>query len=161
MNLRRVARSAVPGLPEGHEIFARAAARATEIGLEYAGAVTPVEAWALLQAQLATLVDVRTAAEYRFVGRVPGTVHVEWTGGEVQQRAAFVQNLRTIARTDQALLLLCRSGVRSHAAAVAATEAGFKRGYNVLEGFEGRIDPTHQRGNLDGWRFHRLPWVQD
>jgi rhodanese-related sulfurtransferase len=64
-------------------------------------------------------------------------------------------------RKDQPVLLLCRSGKRSVLAAEAAAKAGFTAVFNVLEGFEGELDAAHQRGRADGWRFHRLPWVQD
>jgi rhodanese-related sulfurtransferase len=69
--------------------------------------------------------------------------------------------LRDVARLDQPLLLLCRSAVRSHAAARAATAAGFTRVYNVLEGFEGQRTIDGRRGEIDGWRRQGLPWVQD
>jgi rhodanese-related sulfurtransferase len=59
------------------------------------------------------------------------------------------------------ILLICRSGKRSAAAAEAATRAGFSRVFNVLEGFEGEITPDGQRGATGGWRYHGLPWVQD
>jgi rhodanese-related sulfurtransferase len=142
-------------------IFARAARRGAEAHLDYAGAVTPPEAWVLVQQQAATLVDVRTPPECKFVGRVPGTSNVEWQGAAGPARQAFVQQLRAVARAEAPLLLLCRSGVRSHAAALAATEAGFREVYNILEGFEGQIDDHQQRGRVNGWRFHALPWVQD
>jgi len=142
-------------------VFARAAARGGELKLDYAGAVTPAEAWLLVQAQAATVVDVRTAPEHTFVGRVPGSVLVEWRGVESRARAEFVERLREVASPEGALLLLCRSGVRSHAAAAVAVAAGFRRAYNILEGFEGQIDDTQRRGRINGWRFHGLPWVQD
>ena len=111
--------------------------------------------------QQAKLVDVRTSAEYHFVGRVPETPNVEWHGGDRQPRESFLQQLREVAGEDDTVLLLCRSGVRSHRAAEVATAAGFKRAYNILEGFEGKIDGARQRGRIDGWRFHGLPWIQD
>ena len=61
----------------------------------------------------------------------------------------------------RAVLLLCRSGKRSALAAEALTKVGFESAFNVLEGFEGDLDDQQQRGGLGGWRFHRLPWVQD
>ena len=142
-------------------IFSRASARGADLGLSYAGAVTPPEAWQLVQARRARLIDVRTGAEYHFVGRVPDTPNVEWHGADAVPRETFLRQLREVARDDEAVLMLCRSGVRSHRAAEAATAAGFTRAYNVLEGFEGKLDTARQRGRIDGWRFHGLPWLQD
>jgi rhodanese-related sulfurtransferase len=143
------------------ELFDLAAVRRLELDLEYAGAATPPEAWQLLRQGAATMIDVRTAPEYRFVGHVPGSINVEWRGFELPQRAAFVRSLAEIARRDMPLLMICRSAVRSDGAALAAVEAGFSRVYNVLEGFEGQIDARQQRGRIDGWRHRGLPWIQD
>ncbi len=148
-------------LASAEQILARASTRRAELGLTYAGAVTPPEAWQLMQEHRARLVDVRTAAEYHFVGRVPDTPNVEWHGGDSRPLGLFLHQLHEVAREDEPLLLLCRSGVRSHRAAEVATAAGFAHAYNVLEGFEGQIDATRQRGRVNGWRFHGLPWIQD
>lgn len=142
-------------------IFDRAAIRRAQLGLSYAGAVTPPEAWQLVRQDAAQLLDVRTAPEYKFVGRVPATVNVEWHGRDAAPLAVFLDRLRVTARADRALLLICRSGVRSHAAAEAASAAGLHPVYNVLEGFEGEIDDLRQRGKINGWRRHALPWEQD
>jgi rhodanese-related sulfurtransferase len=123
--------------------------------------VTPPEAWQLVQQKAAVLIDVRTAPEFKFVGRVPGTANVEWHGRDEAPRARFLELLRAAADREEAVLLICRSGVRSHAAASVAAAAGFGRVYNVLEGFEGQIDANRQRGKLNGWRFAGLPWEQD
>ena len=141
-------------------IFDRAAVRRVELDVEYAGAVTPPEAWALVRRGAATLIDVRTAPEFKFVGRVPDTANVVWHGADPVASAAFALALRTATSADTPLLLLCRGGVRSDAAAAAATEAGFRAVYNVLEGFEGQRDHTERRGFVDGWRKHGLPWRQ-
>ncbi len=140
-------------------LFERAAARCGVLDLNYAGAVTPPEAWALAQQGAAVIVDVRTAAEVKFVGRVPGALHVEWRG--LPESAAFVEALSQVVAPQQPVLLLCRSAVRSHKAATVATSAGFQAAYNVLEGFEGELDVRQQRGHFNGWRKHGLPWVQD
>lgn len=142
-------------------IFDFADARRIEDELPYAGAVTPREAWQLIAAGKATLVDVRTPPEFKFVGNVPGSINVEWRGGDVLPSAVFVNALRQVVGPAQPILLICRSGVRSHAAARAATAAGFARVYNVLEGFEGQRSHAGQRGGVDGWRRHGLPWTQD
>ncbi len=143
------------------QIFDLAAVRRLEFDLEYAGAVTPPEAWQLLRQGAATIIDVRTSPEVKFVGRVPGSINIEWRGFDLLPRAAFVQSLGKVARRDAPLLFICRSAVRSDDAALAAVESGFKRVYNVLEGFEGQIDVTQQRGKINGWRRAGLPWIQD
>lgn len=142
-------------------IFDLAATRRIEEELPYAGAVTPREAWQLTQDNAALLVDVRTPAEFKFVGNVPGSINIEWRGGDHLPSAMFVDGLRRVAASARPVLLICRSGVRSHAAARAAAAAGFARVYNVLEGFEGQRSHSGQRGAIDGWRRHGLPWVQD
>ncbi|HTT11317.1 MAG TPA: rhodanese-like domain-containing protein [Burkholderiaceae bacterium] len=146
---------------EPSELFELAQVRRAELDLDYAGAVTPPEAWQLIQQGAARLIDVRTAPEFKFVGRVPGSVNVEWHGWDPAPRARFLELLGAAANRDQPVLLICRSGVRSDAAASSAAEAGFTRVYNVLEGFEGQIDAKRQRGKLNGWRFAGLPWEQD
>jgi rhodanese-related sulfurtransferase len=137
-----------------------AAARASQLKLTYAGAVTPAEAHALMQAG-AKLVDVRTKPELRYVGRVPGALAVEWQTypGNVQN-PDFLAQLAEAVEPGDTLLFLCRSGDRSHAAAAAATQAGWRESYNVLEGFEGDKDAAQHRGTLGGWRKAGLPWVQ-
>lgn len=166
-SVRRVdAEGLQPGAPETAAdaptvIFDTATVRRAELDLDYDGAVTPREAWALVQARAAVLIDVRTAEEYKFVGRVPGAVNVPWHGTERGALARFFEGLRPYLVAARPLLLLCRSGVRSHAAANAVHAKGIKRVYNVLEGFEGEIDDRRQRGHINGWRYHGLPWVQD
>lgn len=147
--------------PSTDAIFDLARLRRIELELPYAGAVTPPEAWALASQRSARIVDVRTPAEYRFVGAVPDSINIEWRGADILPTAMFVSALRNVARPADAVLLLCRSGVRSHAAARAAAAAGFDRVYNVLEGFEGQRTHAGHRGEIDGWRRHGLPWVQD
>ena len=137
-----------------------AAERARQMQLPYAGALTPAEAHALMQAG-AKLVDVRTRPELLYVGRVPGSLAVEWQtypGG--QQNPGFVQQLAQVAEPDDTLMFLCRSGARSHAAAATATQAGWRESYNVLEGFEGDKDANEHRNTVGGWRKAGLPWVQ-
>lgn len=145
-----------------HPLIARARSAAEAAGLAHAGALSPQEAWSLVQAGQALLVDVRTAEERKFVGHVPGSVHVAWaTGTALTRNPRFVRELEGKAAKHDVLLLLCRSGKRSVLAAEAATKAGFTQVFHVLEGFEGELDAAQHRGGQDGWRFRGLPWVQD
>ena len=140
-------------------------ARERGAGLPYAGAVTPSEAFALLQADPAvTLIDVRTNAERDWIGRValPQVQHgaVEWSswpGGK--PNAAFVEQLGAQAGPDQVLLFLCRSGVRSRHAATLATEHGYANCFDILEGFEGDRDAEGHRKTVGGWCKAGLPWI--
>ena len=147
---------------DAQAILASAVARAARGNLTFAGAVTPLEAWALLTAGVATIIDVRTAEEYKYVGHVPNSPLVQWQiGASLTRNPRFSRELAGRAGKDEVILLICRSGKRSAAAAEAATRAGFTRVFNVLEGFEGEISTDGQRGGTGGWRYHGLPWVQD
>ncbi|MDB6060997.1 MAG: Rhodanese-related sulfurtransferase [Verrucomicrobiaceae bacterium] len=143
-------------------ILQKARDAAASDNLDYAGGVSPVDAWTLFSEGAAVLVDVRSGEERKFVGHVPDTLHVAWaTGTSLTRNPRFTRELEAKVKKDQVVLLLCRSGKRSAAAAQAATKAGFTQAFNVLEGFEGEIDAQQQRGGLGGWRFHSLPWTQD
>src|SRR3954464_10204129 len=142
------------------DIKKRAAARAKEKGLPYAGALLPAEAHELMQAG-AKLVDVRTKPEVLYVGRVPGAAAVEWqTYPGSKPNPEFLAELGAVAPKDQPVMFLCRSGARSHSAAEAAMKAGWKETYNILEGFEGDKDGAQHRSSVGGWRKAGLPWVQ-
>ncbi len=154
-------RDAAPAPANVDAILAAAAKRRTVLGLAYAGAVTPSEALQLVQSGGARLIDVRTPEEYRYVGHVPGSTHVIWNGAAADPAAQFQTELGAQAGREETLLFMCRSGARSHSAATAAQAAGWQRAYNVLQGFEGQKDTRQQRGHIDGWRKHGLPWVQD
>jgi rhodanese-related sulfurtransferase len=130
----------------------------------YAGGVPPAVAWELVQRRQAVLVDVRSGDERGFVGQVPDSLHVPWaTGTALTRNPRFVRELEAKLAphggNEAAVLLLCRSGKRSALAAEA--KAGFPNACNVLEGFEGDLDADGQRGDANGWRFHRLPWSQE
>jgi rhodanese-related sulfurtransferase len=131
-------------------------------GLKYAGKVSPDDAWRLFINGEAHLVDVRAAEERKFVGHVPNTFHVAWqTGPALIKNPRFLRELENKLSKDAVILLLCRSGKRSAAAAETATAAGFKNVFNVSEGFEGDLNENQQRGGSGGWRQRGLPWVQD
>ena len=107
----------------------------------------------------AKLVDVRTRAEWDWVGRIPGAIEIEWQsypGG--QPNHDFLAQLRRQVDPESLVMFICRSGVRSHNAASLATEAGYTESYNILEGFEGNVDANGQRGKVGGWRLAGLPW---
>jgi rhodanese-related sulfurtransferase len=147
------------------EILDAAAKRAQESQLPYAGALTPQEAYALLQADPhVKLVDVRTNAERDWVGRVAISqaqhAAVEWNrypGGT--QNPEFLQQLEQQVSPNDTLLFLCRSGVRSRHAAKLATEHGYKAAYDILEGFEGDKDAEGHRKSVGGWCKAGLPWT--
>jgi rhodanese-related sulfurtransferase len=142
-------------------------------GGKYHADASPEEAWAELSASPgAALVDVRTAAEWNFVGLpdlsgIEGRlIRVEW-----QSFPSGERNPDFVETTEQALseagtgrdspiFFLCRSGARSAAAAAAMTAAGYARCYNVAGGFEGMRDPEGHRGTMEGWKAANLPWVQ-
>jgi rhodanese-related sulfurtransferase len=145
------------------EILARAKQRSQAMKLPYAGALLPAEAHAVLkQAPGSKLVDVRTQAEWDYVGHIPESVLVEWnTYPSGQRNPAFLKELEAqVAKTDAPVMFLCRSGARSHHAAQAATRAGYANSYNILEGFEGDKDENGHRNTVGGWRVAGLPWIQ-
>jgi rhodanese-related sulfurtransferase len=137
-----------------------AADRAKKLGLPYAGALLPSEAHELAQAG-AKIVDVRTKPELAYVGRIPGSLAVEWqTYPGNMPNPEFIGELAASAGKDQTLMFICRSGARSHGAAEAAARAGWKESYNILEGFEGDKDEAQHRNSVGGWRKAGLPWTQ-
>ncbi|MFW2076867.1 rhodanese-like domain-containing protein [Acinetobacter sp. ULE_I010] len=144
------------------EIFEQAKQRVEDHYLEFTGTVLPHEAWSLFQAGLVEIVDVRTNEERKFVGYVKETIHIPWaTGTALNRNPRFAKELESKVGKDKIILLLCRSGKRSAAAANVAFNAGFENIYNIEQGFEGDIDENEHRGSFNGWRFHNLPWVQE
>jgi rhodanese-related sulfurtransferase len=144
------------------EILRAARERARELGLPYEGALTPKEAYELWKnAPGAALVDVRTRAEWEYVGRIPGAVEIELlTYPGNRPNPQFVSELEERVDKSAPVLFICRSGGRSHNAALLATQAGYSRCFNVLEGFEGDRDEQGHRNSRGGWRVAGLPWTQ-
>ena len=144
------------------EILNGAQQRAKELNLPYEGALTPKEAYQIMQsAPGAKMVDVRSRAEIDWVGRIPGAVEIELMSYPgMKQNPNFLSSLEQQIDKESLLLFICRSGQRSHAAAMAATQAGYRDCYNVLEGFEGDRNTSNQRNTLNGWRIAGLPWEQ-
>jgi rhodanese-related sulfurtransferase len=137
--------------------------------LDYAGDITAIDAWDRLKNDPnAQLVDVRTMAEWNFVGlpdlsSVGRRVHcVEWQGFPSGARnPGFVAEASKALTDPKAqVMLLCRSGARSRAAAIALTHAGFTQAFNIGDGFEGDHDSQGHRGNINGWKASNLPWRQ-
>lgn len=123
----------------------------------------PKQAWEVMQSHpAAVLIDVRTAIEHSFVGHPPKAIHVAWKEFPgMQLNSNFVgQVAQHVPDKNAPVLLLCRSGVRSVDAAKALEASGFTHLINILQGFEGALDENKHRGNIDGWRFHGLPWQQ-
>jgi sulfur dioxygenase len=126
----------------------------------YAGDISGPLAWDWVQSGEAVLVDVRTDAERAWVGFVPDAAAVAWKQWPgMVTNPKFDAELLAAVPPGKKALMLCRSGVRSIAAAKRATELGLQA-YNILEGFEGDPDTHAQRGHQGGWRFHGLPWRQ-
>jgi rhodanese-related sulfurtransferase len=136
--------------------------RAVQPAEGYAGDVMPEQAAEWLASGDAVMVDVRSDAEREWVGFVPGAVPVAWKQWPgMAMNPGFDDGVRAAAEGgNKRLVLLCRSGVRSVAAAKRATELGLEA-YNILEGFEGNPDENGHRGHLGGWRMRGLPWRQN
>jgi rhodanese-related sulfurtransferase len=125
--------------------------------------------WEALQGDpRAQLVDVRTDAEWNFVG-LPDlasvgkqVVPIQWqTYPAMQRNAAFIDQLKEAGFTaEHHIYFICRSGQRSYDAAKAAQASGFPHAYNVAEGFEGTADRNGHRGVTTGWKAEGLPWRQ-
>ena len=139
----------------------------------YAGDMSPLSAWEMLQAEAdAVLVDVRTDAEWAFVG-VPDIgalgkqlLLLQWqVFPQMARDEAFNQKLDQMLREigadeDTAVIFICRSGARSRDAAISLTGAGYRRCYNLAGGFEGDLDAQGHRGQVNGWKCAGLPWRQ-
>lgn len=140
----------------------------------YAGDVAPTEAWSVLETEpSAALVDVRSSAEWTFVG-VPDLSPLgkrallqEWqVFPSMQVDAAFADKVAAALQAagtseESPVYFLCRSGARSQAAAAAMASRGWRRAYNVTGGFEGPLDDQRHRGAAAGWKADGLPWIQN
>jgi rhodanese-related sulfurtransferase len=144
-------------------------------GRDAIGTAHPAEAWEALSGQPdAALVDVRTAAEWTFVGApdLDGigkqVAFIEWRRfPDMAENPRFTAMVDAAARAAGArtLYFICRSGARSHDAAEASAAHFAARGeavrcVNVLEGFEGGLDAAGRRGTVSGWKMRGLPWRQ-
>lgn len=121
------------------------------------------KSWAFLKDNsAAVMIDVRTAIEHSFVGHPPESVHIAWKEFPMMhENKCFVDQVaETVSNKNVPILLLCRSGQRSLAAAKRLEKAGYKHLINIEQGFEGALDTENHRGNIGGWKFHHLPWEQ-
>jgi len=142
---------------------------APSASLSYAGDISAAEAWERLAADpRAQLLDVRTMAEWNFVG-LPDlsslgrrTHCIEWQQfpGGARNPDFVTEAAKALTAKDAQVMLLCRSGSRSRAAAIALTQAGFSQAFNVGDGFEGDVDEEGHRGDRNGWKAADLPWRQ-
>ena len=127
--------------------------------------VNPKQAWDILREKpTAILLDVRSKVEFDYVGHPVDAVHVplqeapDWqTDPDFVQKV--IERLGESSR-DITILTICRSGKRSMLAAQLLEAQGYKHTANIAEGFEGDLDENRHRGNVNGWRFHGLPWEQ-
>ena len=135
----------------------------------YAGDLTPEETWKILKnEQSAMLIDVRTAAEWNYVGVADLSnmgkeqLTISWvTFPDDQKNENFIAEVEAACPDkDAKVISICRSGVRSISTSTALTEAGYTQAYNVLEGFEGDKNDDEHRGNTGGWKVRGLPWKQ-
>ncbi len=136
----------------------------------YAGDLTPEETWEILKnEESAVLIDVRTAAEWNYVGVADLSslskeqLTISWvTFPGNQKNENFVTEVESVCLDKEAKVIsICRSGVRSIATSKTLTEAGYTQAYNVLEGFEGNKNDDEHRGNVGGWKVRGLPWKQN
>ncbi len=128
---------------------------------KYAGDISVELAHQWMLSGAATLVDIRSAAERAWVGFVEGAQGIEWkVWPGMAMNPNFDAQLQAAAPAGSAVMLLCRSGVRSIPAAERAHSLGYVA-YNILEGFEGDPDEAAHRGTKGGWRYHGLPWRQN
>ncbi|MDV2441267.1 rhodanese-like domain-containing protein [Acinetobacter gerneri] len=162
MNAKVGSSDQVQTLKNVEEIFNEAKQFAQQHDLNFTGSLSPKQAWKLVESADVVLVDVRTNEERKFVGYIPESVHIAWaTGTAFNRNPRFLKELENKVGKDKTILLLCRSGKRSALAAEAAFNAGFQNIYNILEGFEGDLNKNNQRNQINGWKTHQLPWVQD
>jgi rhodanese-related sulfurtransferase len=123
--------------------------------------LTPQEAYNLLQQRPdAVLMDIRSFAEFWFVGHPVGAMSVPFNDEEWNLNAHFVDEALSFAQPHQPVVLICRSGKRTKDAGALLEAAGFKDIYHVATGFEGDLNDKDQRGYVNGWRHDGLPWEQ-
>jgi len=116
------------------------------------------------------LIDVRSHMEFLFIGHPTGAINIPWIDEpDWEVNPNFVREIRQLIlggtssvehSHDVPIVLICRSGKRSHEAGSLLVKEGMMKIFNVDEGFEGELNDKHQRSSLAGWRFDGLPWEQ-
>lgn len=130
--------------------------------ISFAGAISPIQAFDLIEENSVQFIDIRTFEERKFVGFPSGSEHIPFsTGTSFQSNPRFIKEVEKKFEKERPVLLICRSGNRSKLAATALTKAGFKYVFNILEGFEGDLNEINQRNQINGWKYRKLPWIQD
>jgi rhodanese-related sulfurtransferase len=143
-------------LNESEAILAKSRENARQVGLRYAGDVSPSDAWFLFKHGDAKLVDVRTIEERHTVGYVSESIHAAWlVGNPLVSNPRFMRELESKTDKLDVILFLCRSGKRSVSAAETVSRLGFQNVFNISEGFEG---DSHLK---NGWVNRNLPWTKD
>lgn len=132
--------------------------------------ISPVQAYELQQSANTLLVDVRSHMEFLFIGHPKGAINIPWIDEpDWEINPNFVREIRQLIlggtssaepNDEVPIVLICRSGKRSHEAGTLLINKGLTQVYNVDEGFEGELDDNHHRSSLAGWRFENLPWEQ-
>ena len=138
-------------------ILERSRKTGTTFSLSYAGGISSQDACTLFSEAAVVFVDVRTEAERKFVGHIPGSLHLPWQlNATLTVNPHFIRDLDRLVHKDTALLFICHNGKRSSAAATAASRAGFTGAFDMFDGFEGDVDASQTLHSTTG-----LPWVQD
>lgn len=132
--------------------------------------ITPLDAHQMIQEDPRTIfIDVRSSMEFLFVGHPKGAINIPWIDEPdwvvnpnfaAEVRKLVLGGVHCDGERCLAIILICRSGVRSVDAGEILLESGFRKVYSVLGGFEGDLNENHQRSAVNGWRFDRLPWEQ-
>lgn len=124
--------------------------------------LSPNDAWDIITKYPdVKLVDVRTNEERVFTGYVEASEHIPWaTGTSFTRNPRFVREVEHKIGKQTVIFLLCRSGQRSKLAAQTLKTSGFEDVYNISEGFEGDLNEHNQRNQINGWKYHNLPWIQ-
>ena len=130
------------------------------------GHLTSPEAWEFLnQNPEARLIDIRSSMEFLFIGHPTDSIHIAWMEDpDWDINPNFVKEINQIQKAttnnNGPMVLICRSGNRSEKAGIQLLEAGLTNIYHITDGFEGDRNELNHRGEINGWRFHGLPWEQ-
>lgn len=131
---------------------------------DFDGSISPIQAYELQQKYPhdISFIDIRSNEERVFTGYIQNILHFTWASGtSLVRNPRFTKEVEHKIKKDSIVLLLCRSGQRSKLAAIALKSAGFEHVYNINEGFEGDLNENQQRNQVNGWKFHQLPWIQN